>query len=192
MCQNTFAVYAPCAHSVHLGKEKCKDAKSVTSSMMKALTGEGCKCQPDNVMRLVVDWCPDCKTGFHEVIRGLHVVPATYRSLWDPRLMERYWAIKSQNRWFSAIDAKTIGYDAFASRDRIEYLPISHGGPPASENITWELYALEAVVLRMNPVCVSIEGSSCKPAGESSVQFHLCALALRATTKKACNFGHVE
>ncbi|SPJ80118.1 uncharacterized protein FTOL_08510 [Fusarium torulosum] len=176
MCQNVFAVYAPCAHSVHLGKEKCKDAKSVTSSMMKALTGGY------------------CKTGFEEVIRRLHVVPATYRSLWDPRLMERYWAIKSQNRWFSAIDAETIGYDAFASRDRIEYLPISHGGPPASENTTWELYALEAVVLRLNPVSVSllIDGTSCKPAGESSVQFHLCMLALKATTKKAYNFGHVE
>jgi hypothetical protein len=160
--------------------------------MTKALTGEGCKYQPDNIMRLVVDWCPDCKTGFQEVIRCLYIVPATYRSLWDPRLMERYWAIKSQNRCFSAIDAKTIGRKAFASRDRIDYLPISHGGPPASENTTWELYALEAVVLRLNPVSVSIEGSSCKPAGESSVQFHLCTLALRATTKKAYSFGNVE
>jgi hypothetical protein len=108
--------------------------------------------------------------------------------------MERYWAIKSQNRWFSAIDAEKIGDDVFESRDRIEYLPISHGGPPASENTTWEQYALEAVVLRLNPVSVSlsIDGSSCKPAGEPSVQFHLCALALRATTKKAYNFGHVE
>ncbi|KAF5670622.1 palmitoyl hydrolase [Fusarium heterosporum] len=187
--ENTFAVYTPCAHTVRQGKEECKDSQSITGAMKKALkVGE---CQPDNFIKLVIDWCPDCKTGFQEVIRVLDVVPATYRGLWDPRLLERYWAIKSQRRCLGPIDAEVIGYDAFPTRDCIEYRPLNIDVPTSEEN-TWELHALETAVLLLEPVSVLIEGQSYVAAGELSVQIHLCKIAVRATAKKAYNFGHVE
>ncbi|KAM0356166.1 hypothetical protein ACHAPU_000561 [Fusarium lateritium] len=190
MCQNIFLVYAPCAHTIRQGKEECKTSQSATGTMKKALTvGE---CKPDNIIKLVIDWCLDCRSGFQEVIRVLHDdVPATYRGLWDPRLMERYWAIKSQRRVVGPIEATVIGYDAFPARDRIEYRPL-HDGEPASEDNTWELHALETVVLLFKPVSVFIEGHSYVAAGEVSVQLHLCKIAIRETAYKASNFGQAK
>ncbi|KAF4454809.1 palmitoyl- hydrolase [Fusarium austroafricanum] len=186
MCQDILAVYAPCAHSVDEGKQKCKKAKSLRGLLMK--------CKPANAIKLVIDWCPECKAGFEKVFNQIKVPPVTYGNFWDPRLMERYWAIKSQHRLFYAVDAEKIGPLAFVNRDRIQYLPISQEHPDvtAEQDTTWELYALQVQVRRLQPVSAWIEGYSYVPAERIGYQLHLCKLAIVETEKRAYNFGHVE
>ncbi|RGP68345.1 palmitoyl- hydrolase [Fusarium sporotrichioides] len=117
MCQEIFSVYAPCAHLVYEGKVKCNSAESLVG-VLKELLEKGC--EPRTCMQIVVDWCPECKASFAKIIDTLRgVVPAGYRRLWDSRLMARYWAIKSQLRCSWAVDAETVGYQAFSSRDEI-------------------------------------------------------------------------
>ncbi|KAJ4254321.1 hypothetical protein NW762_009913 [Fusarium torreyae] len=190
MCQDLFVVWAPCAHWEFRGVEKCDKAKTLKSALKKGLLKK--QCEPENVIQFIIDWCPQCIKGFTKIIKELDVIPVTYHGLWDQRLMERYFAIKSQNRWFYAVEPKMIGYEALASRDSIEYIPNSIGRRDAKTDVPWELYALEAEVRRIKPVLVWIQGYAYAPAGDMTQMLRLCEKAIFETKKKAYHFGHVD
>ncbi|KAF4345981.1 hypothetical protein FBEOM_124 [Fusarium beomiforme] len=184
MCQDRFSLYAPCAHIGYEGGTKCKQAKCSGGSLKKKLFHKNCK--PEKVIALVIDWCPMCKGTFEKVIRTIGVHPAAYNNFWEPRLMERYWAIKSQRCQVPAANPEWIGPLAFKSDDSIGYKEVS---PGSSKDERWELHALTAEVHRLKPVWVWIEDRHYAPASGRSEQLHLCRVSLVETQRRAN--GHI-
>jgi hypothetical protein len=192
MCKETFSVYAPCAHWVYHGETKCPDAGSLKGIFKKEiLSKESCKLLTG--LQFIIDWCPECKAGFAKVIRNMKTtVPAGYRSLWDTRLINRYWAAKSQLRCSWAVDASTIGHQVFASEDWIEYVPFirsEHHGE--AKYGFWELTALKNEVWRLKPTSVWIKNDPHGPACELDEQLEFCQRALDHTANRAAGRGQV-
>jgi hypothetical protein len=157
--------------------------------VFKELLEKGC--EPRTCMQIVVDWCPECKASFAKIIDTLRgVVPAGYRRLWDSRLMARYWAIKSQLRCSWAVDAETVGYQAFSSRDEIEYVPSDKFDVDGErQDGYWELQALDNEVHRLQPDFVWIKDGPCGRRSKLHDQLYLCERALELTEEKARNHG---
>ncbi|XEV03990.1 hypothetical protein FSHL1_009277 [Fusarium sambucinum] len=170
MCQEIFSVYAPCAHWVYEGKVKCNGAESL----------------------IIIDWCPKCKAGFAKIVRTPGtVVPASYHSLWDSRLMTRYWAIKSQMQSPWAVAAETVGYQVFAGLEELEYVPADRFDADGKrEDGTWELQALKNEVHRLRPDSVWIKDDSY--SRQLSHQLDFCQRALDLTKEKARDHSQAE
>ncbi|OBS23703.1 hypothetical protein FPOA_04251 [Fusarium poae] len=85
-----------------------------------------------------------------------------------------------------AVDAETIGYQAFASLDEIEYVPADRFDADGKREVGfWELQALKNEVHRLRPDSVWIKDDSY--SRQLSQQFHLCERALILTKEKAHN-----
>ncbi|KAF9768420.1 hypothetical protein IL306_014318 [Fusarium sp. DS 682] len=180
MCQDRYSLYAPCAHTGYQGSTKCKRAESLGGALKYKLLHK--KCKPANVIVLIIDWCPLCKVVFDKVIHTIGVHPAAYNNFWEPTLMERYWAIKSQRCHGSAASPEWIGPLAFKSSDPIDYREASPGSQRGEK---WELRALMAEVHRLKPVCMWIQDRYYAPAIDQNEQLHLCKVSLVETQRRA-------
>ncbi|KAG8359912.1 hypothetical protein FVEN_g2570 [Fusarium venenatum] len=165
MSQEIFSVYAPCAHWVYEGKVRCNGAESLVSVVKELLKKKGCEPQTD--LQIIIE------------------------CLWDSRSMARYWAIKFQMQILWAVDAETVGYQAFAGLEELEYVPADRFDADGKrEDGTWELQALKNEVYRLRPDSVWIKDDSC--SRQLSHQLDFCQRALDPTKEKACNHSQAE
>ncbi|KAF5022275.1 hypothetical protein F66182_5678 [Fusarium sp. NRRL 66182] len=191
MCKDLFTVWAPCGHWDFTALLKCRNAKGIRNRVKNRLLKS--KCQPENMIKFIIDWCPECRAGFSDVVENLGAaVPAEFRSFWAQRLMERYWAIKSQHRWFYAVEPGEIAYEAFSGNEPIEYVPSTVGNPNALNEVCWEEYVLENEIRRLHPVKVWIQGYHYAPAEDKDAMFRLCKKAIYETMEKAKASSNVK
>ncbi|CEI60766.1 unnamed protein product [Fusarium venenatum] len=169
MSQEIFSVYAPCAHWVYEGKVRCNGAESLVSVVKELLKKKGCEPQTD--LQIIIEWCPKCKAGFAKIIH----TPGT--------------VFQMQILW--AVDAETVGYQAFAGLEELEYVPADRFDADGKrEDGTWELQALKNEVYRLRPDSVWIKDDSC--SRQLSHQLDFCQRALDPTKEKACNHSQAE
>ncbi|EGU78503.1 hypothetical protein FOXB_11024 [Fusarium oxysporum f. sp. conglutinans Fo5176] len=191
MCQDRYLLSAPCGHSKHEETWICKRAKSFSGILKKLILRK--KCEPVSVIAIVIDWCPACKVAFERIVDTIGAHPVTYNNFWDPRLMDRYWSIKSGNQRVREVDPKEIGPVAFKSYDKIPYHKVRTGPNTAKrKEDSWELRALQAEVRRLKPVCVWIEDYEHEPVETLEDQLNLCKVSLVETKEKAYNHGLVQ
>ncbi|KAL5620397.1 hypothetical protein FOBRF1_003643 [Fusarium oxysporum] len=191
MCQARYLLSAPCGHSNHEETWICKRAKSFSGILKKLILRK--KCEPVSIIAIVIDWCPACKVAFERIVDTIGAHPVTYNNFWDPRLMDRYWSIKSGNQRVREVDPKEIGPVAFKSYDKIPYHKVRTGPNTAKrKEDSWELRALQAEVRRLKPVCVWIEDYEHEPVETLEDQLNLCKVSLVETKKKAYNHGLVQ
>ncbi|KAF5561529.1 palmitoyl hydrolase [Fusarium napiforme] len=189
MCQDRHLLFAPCGHSRHEERWTCKRAKSFIG-FARFLLGK--KCEPVSVIAIVIDWCPNCKVAFERVVKTIGAHPVTFNCLWDPRLMERYWSIKSESQRVRPADPEVIGPIAFKCYDQIKYNKIRAGAKPVKRRLdSWELRCLQAEVRRLKPVCVWIEDYGHEPAETLEDQLNLCRVSLGETQERAHRHGLV-
>ncbi|KAF5683030.1 palmitoyl hydrolase [Fusarium circinatum] len=190
MCQDRHLLFAPCGHTLHEEKWFCKRAKSFIGLARKLLLRK--KCEPVNVIAIVIDWCRYCKVIFERIVQTIGVHPVTFNCFWDPRLMDRYWSIKSQNERVRPVDPEVIGPVAFQCYDEIEYNKIRAGPDTVKRKVdSWELRCLQAEVRKLKPVCVWIKDYEHEPAETVEDQMDLCNVSLVETQTKAYHHGLV-